>query len=105
MSEVKVLTSDTYGAETGSGAVVVDFYADWCGPCKMMAPTFHAAAEEFDGKIKFCKINIDENREAAIANSVASIPTLIFYKDGKVADRVSGVMDGATLAAKLNAIL
>jgi len=105
MSEVTILTTDTYASEIGSGTVVVDFYADWCGPCKMMAPIFIEAAEDYDGKIKFCKINIDEHRSIAMENKVMSIPTLIFYKDGVQKERKSGVIDKATLYAALDNIL
>ena len=105
MSEVVILTADTYTQETGSGAVVVDFYADWCGPCKMMAPIFSEAADEYDGKVKFCKINIDEHRSIAEENEVISIPTLIFYKDGAKVERKSGVFDKATLFATIDSIL
>ena len=105
MSEVVSLSSDTFGPETANGAVVVDFYADWCGPCMKMAPTFKAAAEDYDGRVKFCKLNIDDNRSAAIENGVASIPTLFFYKDGTLVNRISGEMDRASLDSLLAEIL
>jgi thioredoxin 1 len=104
MSEIKILTEDNYDAEIASGAIVIDFYADWCGPCKMMAPAFDEAATAFDGKIRFAKINIDEQRKLAVVNKVMSIPTLLFFKDGVLKDRVTGVIDAATLTQKLNAI-
>lgn len=105
MSEISILTEETFGSETGSGAVVVDFYADWCGPCKMMAPAFDEAAETYAGKIKFAKVNIDDYRKLAIDNSVVSIPTLLFYKNGEVVDRTNGVITGQILAEKLEALL
>jgi thioredoxin 1 len=105
MSEIKALTNDTYAEVTGSGAVVVDFYADWCGPCKMMAPIFVEVADEYDGKVTFCKLNIDENRETAMANQVMSIPTLLFFKDGEVKDRVTGAIDKATLTGHVDSLL
>ena len=100
-----ILTESNYDAEITSGAIVIDFYADWCGPCKMMAPTFDEAAAAFEGKIRFAKINIDEQRKLAVANKVMSIPTLLFFKDGELKDRVTGVIDAATLTQKLNAIV
>jgi thioredoxin 1 len=105
MSDIKILTSDTYADAVAGGAVVVDFYADWCGPCKMMAPVFEETAKEYEGKVVFAKINIDENREIAQANQVMSIPTLIFLKDGEVKDRVSGAIDKDTLKSRVDALL
>ena len=73
--EKEVLNSDK--------PVLVDFYADWCGPCKMMAPIIEEIAEELQGKAKVGKINVDENQELAMKYEVMSIPTLIIYKNGK----------------------
>lgn len=105
MSDIQHLTEENWEAMTGSEALVVDFYADWCGPCKMMAPSFEAAAGNYDGKIKFAKVNIDEQRKLAVANKVMSIPTLLFFKNGKETERVVGVIDEATLTGKLDALL
>ena len=101
MSEIKVLTTETYAEEIANGVVVVDFYADWCGPCKMMAPVFEETALEYSGKVTFAKLNIDENRQIALANKVMSIPTLLFFKDGEQVDRVVGMIDKPTLVQKL----
>jgi thioredoxin 1 len=105
MSEVKVLTSATYADTVASGAVVVDFYADWCGPCKMMAPVFAETAAEYEGKVVFAKLNIDDNRQIAADNQVMSIPTLFFFKDGEVKDRVTGSLDKNTLKSHVDALL
>jgi thioredoxin 1 len=105
MSEIKHLSEDNYGQEIASGVVVVDFYADWCGPCKMMAPIFEEAAQEYDGRVTFAKLNIDLAKQIALDNKVMSIPTLLFFKDGEQQARVTGVIDKATLAQKLDAIL
>jgi thioredoxin 1 len=105
MSDIKVLTGDTYADTIARGAVVVDFFADWCGPCKMMAPVFAETAREYEGKVTFTKLNIDENREIAMSNQVMSIPTLIFFKDGEVKDRVSGAIDKGTLKSHIDALL
>ncbi len=77
--------------------VLVDFYADWCGPCKMMAPIIGELATELHGKGKVGKINIDENQELAIKYNVMSIPTLIIFKDGKEVKRFVGVRDKSEL--------
>lgn len=75
------------------GIHLIDFYADWCGPCKMMAPIIEEIAEELQGKAKVGKINVDENQELAMKYEVMSIPTLIIYKNGKEAKRFVGVRD------------
>ncbi|MDR3364781.1 MAG: thioredoxin [Clostridiales Family XIII bacterium] len=105
MSDVIVLNENNYTEITSSGVVVVDFYADWCGPCKMMAPIIDEAKETYEGKAVFAKIDVDESKSIALQNKVMSIPTLFFFKDGVVADRVSGVIDKGTLYAKLDALV
>lgn len=66
-----------------AGPVLVDFYADWCGPCKMLAPVLEELAKELDGKVKVCKLNVDDSSKIAADYSVMTIPTLILFKDGK----------------------
>lgn len=78
------------------GSVVVDFYADWCGPCKMMAPIFKEAAAEAKD-VKFGKLNVEIARDMAMKYGVMSIPTLIVFKDGEVKTQVAGVQDKETL--------
>ena len=85
--------------------VLVDFYADWCGPCKMMAPVVEKMAEEFDGRIKVGKLNTDENIQIAQQYRVASIPTFMVFKEGKVAENWLGAMSAADLQSKLEQIL
>ena len=70
--------------------VVVDFYADWCGPCKMMSPLMEKLSSEYEGKVKFCKVNVDDEEELAIQNEVQSIPLFVLYKDGQVIDKAVG---------------
>ena len=76
-----------------SEPVLVDFYADWCGPCKMMAPVVEELAGELQGKAKVGKINVDENQDLAMKYEVMSIPTLIVFKEGKETNRFVGVRD------------
>ena len=64
--------------------VLVDFYADWCGPCQMMAPVIHQLAEEYEGKVKMVKVNVDEAQELAMSFGVSSIPTLAYFQGGQV---------------------
>lgn len=85
--------------------VLVDFYADWCGPCKMMAPVVEKMAEEFEGRIKVGKLNTDENMQIAQQYRVASIPTFMVFKDGKVAESWLGAMSAADLQSKLEQVL
>jgi len=105
LSEILILNNENFAQTTGAGVVAVDFYADWCGPCKMMAPVFEEAKDAYAGRVQFAKINVDENREIAQDNQILGIPTLLFYKDGALVDRVTGVVDKPTLYAKLDALL
>lgn len=72
--------------------VAVDFFATWCGPCKMFAPTFEKLSKDFNGKLKFLKIDIDKNNEIADSYNVKSVPTFILFKDGKEIERKVGVL-------------
>ena len=82
--------------------VLIDFYADWCGPCKMMAPVVKELAEELQGKAKVGKINVDENQDLAMEYNVMSIPTLLIFKNGKEFKRFVGVRDKHELLKELN---
>jgi thioredoxin 1 len=75
--------------------VVVDFYADWCGPCRMMEPAVESLADEFAGKVKIGKLDVDSNQEIAIRYGVMGIPTLGLFMDGKLVDRLVGYPGGA----------
>lgn len=84
--------------------VLVDFYAEWCGPCKMIGPLLDDMATKYEGKAKICKINIDEQRKLAISNKVMSIPTMLFIKDGEIKERITGALPQAALEEKLEAL-
>jgi len=92
---VKNVTKSTYEAEVlkSDVPVVVDFWAPWCGPCRMQGPILDQLDKEMDGKMKVVKVNVDEEGELAMTFGVQSIPTLLFYKDGKVVDKAIGVRD------------
>jgi thioredoxin 1 len=86
------------------GLAIVDFWAEWCGPCRMMGPIFDQASEEAAGKAKFGKLNVDEARQTAGEYGVMSIPTLIIFKDGEKVEQLVGVQDKDTLLKKLESI-
>ncbi len=84
MAEIKI-TADNFEQEVlaSDKPVLLDFYADWCGPCKMLSPLLHEIEEERKDELKVCKLNVDENMELAMRYKVVSIPMLILFKDGK----------------------
>ena len=84
------------------GVVLVDFWAPWCSPCRMVAPIIEQLAQEFAGRASVGKLNIDEDEEAAAAYRIASIPTMIVFKDGKEVERIIGARPRADLSAALN---
>lgn len=88
-----------------AGPVLVDFYADWCGPCKMVEPTMLALALEFDGKIKFVKVNVDDNQQIAMKYDIMSIPTAMLFQNGEVKDSMIGAFPVATYRDRLNSAL
>ena len=93
--DVLKITSENFEQEVinADKMVVVDFYADWCGPCKMMAPIIKEIAKELEGKAKIEKINIDDNQNLAVEYQVMSIPTIAIFKQGKVIQSFVGVTD------------
>jgi len=83
--------------------VVVDFWAVWCGPCRMMAPVLEQLAEDYEGSIKFAKVNVDENQELAARYGIMSIPTLVIFNAGQEAGRIIGYMPKEKLKEQLEA--
>jgi len=84
---------------------MVDFWAEWCGPCKMVGPTVEALAKEYDGKVKIAKMNVDENRETPAKFGIRNIPTLILFKDGEVAQTIVGAHPKSHLEEELKKLL
>ncbi|BCW94179.1 MAG: thioredoxin [Acidobacteriota bacterium] len=89
----------------GGKPAMVDFWAVWCGPCRIIAPHVEALAQEYAGKAIVAKLDVDQNRQTAIRFGIQSIPTLLFFKDGKLVDRVVGAVDKKVLQSKLEALL
>ncbi|WP_428909322.1 thioredoxin [Niallia sp. Krafla_26] len=94
-------TDQTFSNETGSGLVLVDFWAPWCGPCKMIAPVLEDLDAEIGDKVKIVKVDVDENPESAGKFGIMSIPTLLVLKDGEVVDKVVGFQPKEALAERL----
>ena len=88
---MKIYNSENLKPENMNGLVLVDFWAPWCGPCRMAAPILESLSEEYEGKVEFGKLNIDEEPDCAINLGVMSIPTIILFKDGKEVDRIIGM--------------
>ncbi len=88
-----------------SGLVMIDFWAVWCGPCRIVAPTVEELAKEYTGKVKVGKLNTDENPEIASRYKIMGIPTLMFFKDGQKVDQIVGAVPKPQLKAKIDAIL
>lgn len=103
---VKELNKENFAdVLTGDNTVIIDFWAPWCGPCRMLAPVIDDLAEEFDGKAKICKVNTDDVQDLAIEFGIRSIPTLLFFKDGEVVDQMVGAQSKTSIADKLNSLL
>lgn len=104
---VVTITKENFEAEVlhSTKPVLLDFWATWCGPCKMLSPVIDGLADRYEGKVLVGKVNTDEQPELAIRFGVMSIPTVIFLKDGKEIDRKVGVMPEASYTAVLDANL
>ncbi len=99
------LTNENFDATIAEGVVMVDFWAPWCGPCRMIAPVIEELAEDFEGKAKICKVNTDEQQDIAIKYGIRSIPTILFFNKGEMIDQMVGAASKDTFAEKLNALI
>ena len=107
MGNVKAVTKETWDAEVlqPKELVVVDFWAVWCGPCRMVSPIVDELAKEYEGRAKVVKLNTDENPEISSRYHIMGIPTLMFFKDGKGVDKLVGALSKSQYKDKIEAIL
>jgi len=99
------LTEANFKDTIKDGVCLVDFWAPWCGPCRMIAPVIDELAEEYEGKAKICKVNTDEQPGIAAEYGIRSIPTILFFKDGELVDQMVGAASKGVFEEKLNALL
>lgn len=99
------LTDSNFDETTKSGVVLVDFWATWCGPCKMLAPTIEELAEDYEGRAVVCKVDVDENPSLAMRFKVMSIPTVFIFKDGEPVKKIIGLSDKEEYEEVLDSLL
>jgi thioredoxin 1 len=103
--EVQITSENFESLKTGNLPLVVDFWATWCGPCRMMAPIIEELANEYDGKVVVGKCDVEECEELAAEFGIRNIPTILFFKDGDVVDKIVGAQPKAKLIEKINTLL
>jgi len=96
------LTTENFDSTVGEGVSLVDFWAPWCGPCRMLSPVIDELATDFEGKANICKVNTDEQQDLAVKYGVRSVPTILIMKNGEIVDQVIGAQPKQALAEKIN---
>lgn len=102
---IKELNDSNFAEVTSQGVVMVDFWAVWCGPCRALAPHVEAIAEEYEGRVVVGKLDIEASEKVAMDLGIRAIPTIIFFKNGEIVDRTTGLVNKKVLAEKLDALL
>ena len=105
MGNVQIVGSDDFATATQSGVVLVDFFAEWCGPCRRQSPILEQIAPDFEGRAKIIKIDTDKAQDVAVKYGIESIPTLILFKNGEKVEQFVGMQQAATLTAALEKAL
>ncbi len=105
MAKYVKLSNDNFEATIAEGVTMVDFWAPWCGPCRMIAPVVEELAEDFEGKATIAKVNTDEEQDISVKYGIRSIPSILFFKDGEMVDQMVGAASKEAFADKINALL
>ena len=105
MGKYVELTPANFEEVTKEGVSMVDFWAPWCGPCRMIAPVIEELAADFEGKANICKVNTDEEQDLAVIYGIRSIPTILFMKNGEVVDQMVGASSKQAFTDKINSLL
>ena len=100
--KVKTFTDSNFDSEIKAGVTLVDFWAEWCGPCRRLAPTVDALAGEYDGRVTVAKMNVDENPNVPGRFMIRGIPTMLIFKNGQLADQIVGLVPKDEIAKKLD---
>ncbi len=105
MSDATEITTATFEETTKTGVTLIDFWAEWCGPCKMITPMINELAAEFEGKATVGKVNADDNQDLLAQHNVSSLPSLLVFKNGEETNRFIGITPKEELAAAINAAI
>jgi thioredoxin 1 len=105
MGKALELNNDNFEATVKEGVTLVDFWAPWCGPCRMVAPIVDELATDYEGKANICKVNTDENQDIAVKYGIRSIPSILFFKDGEQVDMIVGAVSKQAFEQKIDGLL